>query len=82
LVGTTIKNAQGENLGEIQELMLDQSGRIVYALVKCSGIFGTKQKTLAVPWETLKVGLNQTEVVVELRNDHLYPPAQMAVSQR
>jgi sporulation protein YlmC with PRC-barrel domain len=81
LVGTAVKNTQGETLGEIRELMIDhQSGRIVYAMVTCSGVFGMKQKTLAIPWETLKVGLNQTEVVAELRNDQPSPP--VALSQR
>ncbi|HKA55514.1 MAG TPA: PRC-barrel domain-containing protein [Candidatus Binatia bacterium] len=81
LVGTAVKNTQGETLGEIRELMIDhQSGRIVYAMVTCSGVFGMRQKTLAIPWETLKVGLNQTEVVAELRNDQPSPP--VALSQR
>jgi len=81
IVGTAVKNAQGETLGEIRELMIDhQSGRIVYALVTCSGVFGTKQKTLAIPWETLKVGINQTDVVAELRTDQQSSP--VALSQR
>ncbi|HEV8713957.1 MAG TPA: PRC-barrel domain-containing protein [Candidatus Binatia bacterium] len=83
IVGTAVKNAQGENLGEIGELMIDhQSGRIAYALVTCSGVFGTNQKTLAIPWEAPKVGLNQTEVVAELRDDQASPPTQVTLSQR
>jgi len=63
--------------------MLDQqSGRIVYVLVTCSEMFGMKQKTLAIPWDTLKLELNQGNVVVELRNDQLYPPAPTTLSQR
>jgi hypothetical protein len=63
--------------------MIDhQSGRIVYALVTCSGVFGMNQKTLAIPWETLKVDLNQTDVVVELRKDQVSPPTHMTLSQR
>jgi len=83
IVGITVKNTQGENLGEIQELMIDrQSGRIVYALVTCSGVFGLHQKTLAIPWETLKVGINQTDVVVELPNDQFSSPTQVTLSHR
>jgi sporulation protein YlmC with PRC-barrel domain len=83
IVGTAVKNSQGESIGEIRELMLDQhSGRIVYVLVTCSEMFGMKQKTLAIPWDTLKLELNQGNVAVELRNDQLYPPASTTLSQR
>ena len=83
IVGTAVKNSQGEKIGEIRELMLDQhSGRIVYVLVTCSEMFGMKQKTLAIPWDTLKLELNQGTVAVELRNDQLYPPASTTLSQR
>jgi sporulation protein YlmC with PRC-barrel domain len=83
IVGLSVKSAQGEDLGEIQELMIDhQSGRIVYALVKCSNALGMHQKTLAIPWETLKVGLNQIDVVVELPGGQFSPPDHMSLSQR
>lgn len=72
VIGATVKNAQGEKLGDIRELMIDpQSGRIVYIMLTSSGFLGTGEKSLAIPWEALKVGLGQNELVVEMDNGKL-----------
>lgn len=56
LVGDEVKNANGENLGEIKELMVDLvTGRIVYAVLSFGGFLGIGNKLFAVPWEVLKV---------------------------
>jgi sporulation protein YlmC with PRC-barrel domain len=82
LIGMAVKNTQGEELGTIRELMVDpQHGSIVYAMVADAGILGTETKSFAIPWDSLKVGLNQTEVVVELRDGTLPPAAQVTMDQ-
>jgi sporulation protein YlmC with PRC-barrel domain len=82
LIGMEIKNAQGEELGSIRELMVDpQHGSVTYAIVVNTGILGIETKSFAIPWEALKVGLNQTEVIVELRDMTLPPAAQVSMDQ-
>jgi sporulation protein YlmC with PRC-barrel domain len=80
-VGATVKNPQGEKLGSLQELMIDpQSGRIVYAVLASGGVLGMGEKSIAIPWETLKVGLKEDELVVEVDKDKLQaaPPYEMS----
>jgi sporulation protein YlmC with PRC-barrel domain len=62
VVGMGIKNAQGETIGDIQEIMIDpETGKVTYAMVTDNGQWGMgKQKSFAVPWEALKVAFNQT----------------------
>ncbi len=53
---TPIKNNQGENLGKIEELMIDlEEGRVSYAVVSFGGFLGINSKFFAIPWGLLKV---------------------------
>jgi sporulation protein YlmC with PRC-barrel domain len=81
LVGTAVKNLQGEKLGDLRELMIDpQTGRVVYAVLASGGVLGMGEKSLAIPWETLKVGLGKEELIVEIDKDKLQtvPPHEMS----
>jgi sporulation protein YlmC with PRC-barrel domain len=54
VIGFNVKNRQGEELGQIEELMIDpQDGRIAYAVLSVGGFLGMGDKLFAVPWEAL-----------------------------
>lgn len=51
-----VVNAAGEDLGEIEHIMLDvQRGRIAYAVLSMGGFLGMGEKLFAVPWSALKL---------------------------
>lgn len=50
LIGMEVKNAQGERIGEIKDVVIDmKSGRVAYAALDAGGILGTEDKLYAVP---------------------------------
>lgn len=50
LIGMEVRNAQHEDLGEIQDLVVDlQTGRITYAVLSVGGFLGIGEKYIAVP---------------------------------
>lgn len=56
LIGDEVKNASGENLGEIIDLMIDtDSGDVKYAVLTYGGFLGMGNKLFAVPLEILTV---------------------------
>lgn len=56
IIGDDVKNAQGENLGDIKDLMIDlDSGRIEYAVLAFGGFLGLGDKYFAVPWQAMSV---------------------------
>ena len=56
LAGDSVRNAAGENLGKIDEIMIDiPSGRVAYAVLSFGGFLGMGDKLFAVPWSALKV---------------------------
>jgi sporulation protein YlmC with PRC-barrel domain len=82
-IGTAVKNLQGEKLGNLQELMIDpQSGRVVYAVLASGGVLGMGEKSVAIPWETLKVGLEKDELIVEMDKDKLQSAPAYELSHR
>jgi sporulation protein YlmC with PRC-barrel domain len=56
LIGTRIKNAEGKDIGEIDNLIVDpQSGRISHVVVGLGGLLGVGEKKVVVPWSDVKM---------------------------
>jgi sporulation protein YlmC with PRC-barrel domain len=50
-IGADVENPQGQNLGDIKDVVIDRaSGRITYAVVSFGGFLGVGEKLFAVPW--------------------------------
>ena len=50
-IGANVENPQGQNLGDVKDVVIDRaSGRIVYAVVSFGGFLGMGEKLFAVPW--------------------------------
>ncbi len=55
LVGTSVENATGDNLGQIEDLMINwKEGKVAYAVLSFGGFLGIGDKYFAVPLESFK----------------------------
>jgi sporulation protein YlmC with PRC-barrel domain len=51
LVGADVENPQGENLGDIEDIVIDPAtGRVAYAVMSFGGFLGIGEKFFAIPW--------------------------------
>ncbi len=72
LQGDKVVNRQGENLGEIEDIMLDvPSGRVAYAVLSFGGVMGIGDKLFAVPWSALTLDADQKCFVLDVSKDRL-----------
>jgi sporulation protein YlmC with PRC-barrel domain len=56
LIGADVRNAQDEDLGKIEELVMDpETGRIAYAVLSFGGFLGMGDKLFALPWGVLQL---------------------------
>jgi sporulation protein YlmC with PRC-barrel domain len=56
LIGTRIKNAQGKDIGEIDQLLVDpKDGKISHVVVGVGGLLGIGEKQVVVPWSNVRV---------------------------
>jgi uncharacterized protein YjbJ (UPF0337 family)/sporulation protein YlmC with PRC-barrel domain len=55
LTSYRVINPAGEDLGQIEDIVLDmESGRIAYAVLSFGGFLGFGDKFFAIPWEVLR----------------------------
>lgn len=72
LTGTDVRNPQGEDLGEIKDLMIDlDDGHIAYAVLSFGGFLGLGDKLFALPWDMLTVDTENECFVVNITKDKL-----------
>ena len=60
LIGQSVVNQNGDNVGEIYDIVLNASDQAVLAIVSVGGFFGFGEKNVAIPFEQLQPGENET----------------------
>jgi sporulation protein YlmC with PRC-barrel domain len=72
LSGDRVRNNAGEDLGKIEEIMIDiHGGRVAYAVLSFGGFLGMGNKLFAVPWHALTVDLDNHEFVLDVGRETL-----------
>lgn len=72
VTGDTVRNMKGEDLGRIEEVMIDLgSGKIAYAVLAAGGFLGMGGRYLAVPWNALAVDMEQREFILDVEKERL-----------
>jgi sporulation protein YlmC with PRC-barrel domain len=56
LIGTRVKDTQGKDLGEIDQLLIDpKEGKVTHAVIGVGGLAGIGEKQVVVSWSDLKL---------------------------
>jgi len=72
LTGDRVRNATGEDLGKVEEIMLDvPRGRIAYAVLSFGGFSGAANKLFAVPWSALRLNTAEHEFILDVSRETL-----------
>lgn len=71
LIGMDVKNDQGDSLGEINNLVIDPSGKVTYVVLGTGGLAGLGEKTYAVPWDRVQISPDRDHIVLNVSQDQL-----------
>lgn len=72
LQGDPVKNRQNEDLGKIEDFMLDlASGRIAYCVLSFGGVLGLGNKLFAVPWSAFALDTERHCFILNASKDRL-----------
>lgn len=72
LMGDRFRNPGGDDLGTLEEIVLDlDRGRIAYAVLASGGFLGLGDRYFAIPWDMISVDTEEKELVVDLDRDRL-----------
>lgn len=72
LAGDRVRNSAGEDLGKIEEIMLDvPTGRVAYAVLSFGGFLGMGNKLFAIPWQALTLDEREHEFILNVDKNQL-----------
>jgi sporulation protein YlmC with PRC-barrel domain len=72
LIGKAVTNNANENLGRVEDIVIDaNTGRILYGVVSFGGFLGLGEKWFAVPWESLQLQGNAEKLVMNFDKETL-----------
>ena len=72
LTGDKVVNLQGENVGRIEELMIDlDAGRLAYAVLSFRRSLGLGEKLFPVPWIALELNAEENAFILKLDQEIL-----------
>lgn len=72
LLGNDVYNADGEDVGDIKDIMLDmRSGKVSYAVLSFGAFLGMGEKLFAVPWSALELDTENKCFILKVSKDRL-----------
>src|SRR5882762_11743141 len=67
VVGDRVRNSAGEDLGKIEEIMIDvPTGRVAYVVLSFGGFLGMGGKLFALPWDALQLNEDEHEFILNV----------------
>jgi sporulation protein YlmC with PRC-barrel domain len=67
VIDTPVRGENGERIGEVKDIVVDEHGRIARLVVEVGGFFELGDQHIGVPWKDVKVGENMEFIQVPLR---------------
>jgi sporulation protein YlmC with PRC-barrel domain len=72
IIGETVVNRQSENVGKIDELVIDaKKNRIIYAVLSFGGFMGMGNKLFAMPWEAFEFSTTENKLILNVDKEKL-----------
>jgi sporulation protein YlmC with PRC-barrel domain len=80
LIGQTVRTPDGEEIGEIEDLVLSPEDKVMSAVVSIGGLFGIGARQVDIPYDELAVAPNRGTLLVTMNGDRI--AAKVALATR
>lgn len=71
IIGTDVRNRQGQKIGDIKDVVLDTNGQIAYTVVSTGGFLGMGDRMHAIPWTALQKDGENNYFVLDIDKERL-----------
>ncbi|MBK8162318.1 MAG: PRC-barrel domain-containing protein [Gammaproteobacteria bacterium] len=72
IIGTDVVNPDGENLGDVKEVVIDPStGKIAYAVVAFGGFLSMGEKLFAIPFSAFTYDVEDNDYILDVTKEEL-----------
>jgi sporulation protein YlmC with PRC-barrel domain len=69
--GRNVQNPQGEDLGQVNDLVFDKEGNISYLILSRGGVMGVGADLVPVPWKEDKITIQEDNVILSMDKQRL-----------
>jgi sporulation protein YlmC with PRC-barrel domain len=67
LAGDRVRNTAGDDLGKVEEIMIDlPTGRVAYVVLSFGGFLGIGDKLFALPWDALRIDEGEHQFILDV----------------
>ncbi|HEX5047138.1 MAG TPA: PRC-barrel domain-containing protein [Gammaproteobacteria bacterium] len=71
LIGATVKSTQGQNIGEVTDLVVNEKNDVVAAVVAVGGVLGVGQKKIGVRYQDFEVAPDGRTLYLNMNEEQL-----------
>jgi ribosomal 30S subunit maturation factor RimM len=71
LIGATVKSTQGQNIGEVTDLVVNDKNDVVAAVVSVGGVLGVGQKKIGVRYQDFEVSPDGRTLYLNMNEEQL-----------
>ncbi len=72
IIGINVVNTNGEDLGQIEDIVIDKiTGTVQYIVLSFGGYLGYYQKLFAIPWSSIKYELDDDKFLLKIHKSDL-----------
>lgn len=82
LLGTSVTNNQDEEIGEINNLILDQEGKVAGVVVGVGGFLGMGEKSVGLSWDRVQYDSNTQTASVDVSREELESAPELQTEQQ
>ena len=71
MIGAKVTNPNGEKIGDVSDILLDEQGKVVGVILSVGGFLGIGDKHVAVNWSDIKLEDDGEKVVIGMSKDQI-----------
>jgi sporulation protein YlmC with PRC-barrel domain len=71
LIGDTVTNAQGQNLGTVADVIASESGQVTYLIVSRGGFLGLQGQLTPIPWQTADARVRGNRIIIDVSRQEM-----------
>jgi sporulation protein YlmC with PRC-barrel domain len=71
IIGKKVISQKGEDLGKIEDLMLNKEACLDYIILAPGGLLGTGDRLIPIPWKALKTGAQADTIIIDMDKSQL-----------
>ena len=71
LIGTSVYNTEGQEVGSVKDIVFDKEGKIVGVVLKVGGVLGIGAKSVGIKWKEVQVSPTDEVMTISYNQDQL-----------